>query len=309
MKSRTVLPAFFREALAWQGSVTPVVLPLVIMFGLMASLFCILEWISHTHFNVRISLPVPPYEIAGAALSVLIILRTNSSYERWWEGRRLWGGIVNQCRNFCGTSLAYGPRDEAWRRKIVTWTAAFPHACRLMLRGQRECRRLAELLGNDDYRRLMEADHLAMRVSQELAAFLREPLEQRAINDLAFAQADRERAQLMDHQGACERIMKTPLARVYSIKIRRMLTLFLITLPFALLHKLGNNWLVPPLTMMAAYPLLAIDQIAVELQNPFSPDNMSHLPLDEICTTIDRNVHAMLAGAPGLEPQPGSRAS
>ncbi|MDZ4834799.1 MAG: bestrophin family ion channel [Candidatus Melainabacteria bacterium] len=93
---------------------------------------------------------------------------------------------------------------------------------------------------------------------------------------------------------ACERILKTPLPLAYSIKIRRFIAIFLITLPLALIHEVGNNWLVPVLTMLVAYPLYSLDQLGVELQNPFNKSNLSHLPLDDICSNIERNVMALL---------------
>ncbi|MBX9722001.1 MAG: hypothetical protein K2X81_11440, partial [Candidatus Obscuribacterales bacterium] len=86
----------------------------------------------------------------------------------------------------------------------------------------------------------------------------------------------------------------TPLANAYSIKIRRFIALFLLTLPFALIHSLNNDWLVPIIAMLVAYPLFSLDQLGIELQNPFSVEHLSHLPLDEICAGIERNVIALL---------------
>ena len=114
------------------------------------------------------------------------------------------------------------------------------------------------------------------------------------MDGFAFIQIDRERALLIDHIGACERIVKTPLPRAYSINIRRFIVFFLLTLPFSLLHLLDNDWLVPFITMLVAAPLLALDQIGVELQNPFSTSNLSHLPLDDISAGIERNLLAAL---------------
>lgn len=115
----------------------------------------------------------------------------------------------------------------------------------------------------------------------------------------SFLQIDRERASLIDHVGACERILRTPLPIVYAIKIRRFIALFLLTLPFALLHRMNTEWLVPLITMMVAYPLLALDQIGVELQNPFSKANLNHLPLGEISANIERNLRELLKADDG----------
>lgn len=107
----------------------------------------------------------------------------------------------------------------------------------------------------------------------------------------AFHQAEKHRAQLIDHIGGCERILRTPLPIVYSIKIRRFLVLFLLVLPFALTPKVA--WLTPLLTMFVAYPLLALDQIGHDLQNPFASGTVSPLPLVDVCATIERSLLAL----------------
>ena len=91
------------------------------------------------------------------------------------------------------------------------------------------------------------------------------------MSGFAFHQAERERAMLIDHIGACERILKTPLPAVYSIKIRRFLVLFLVTLTFALFHKFQSDWLVPPFLMLVAYPMLAVDQIGASSRTRSRP--------------------------------------
>ena len=96
----------------------------------------------------------------------------------------------------------------------------------------------------------------------------------------------------IQHAFQMDRPYELPL--VYSIKIRRFIALFLISLPFALLHRMQAEWLVPLITMLVAYPLLALDRIGAELQNPFSEKNLSHLPLTEISATIERNLTALL---------------
>ena len=138
--------------------------------------------------------------------------------------------------------------------------------------------------------------HMPTAVAQQQALLLREAVESGGMDRFAFIQAERERAQLIDHIGACERILKTPLARVFSIKIRRFLFIYLFVLPFALVDKSGL--LTPLITALVAYPLLALDQIGIELQNPFSENQLSHLPLADICQTIEDNVLALDIGDP-----------
>jgi putative membrane protein len=285
---------FWREAFALHGSITPHVLPNVVLFGLFAAGVCVLSWTLEQRGMERISLEVAPHEIAGAALTLLLILRTNAGYDRWWEARKLWGGIVNQSRNLAISALSYGPPETTWQEKLIRWVAVFPHIARCSLRGQPPSSEVKLLIGADETSCLAQADHMPTFVALRLGDLLREASERLQMDKFAFLQIDRERALLVDHIGACERIKKTPLPLVYSIKIRQAIVLFLLTLPCALLHKMENDWLVPFITMLVAYPLFALDQIGVELQNPFSPANVSHLPLDEIASTIERNLFALL---------------
>lgn len=119
------------------------------------------------------------------------------------------------------------------------------------------------LLGPNASSQIFKSAHPPSFVALTLAQMLKQASSQGQLNQFQFIQIDKERAQLIDHVGACERILHSPLAMVYSIKIRRFIALFLFTLPFALMHKLGSDWLVPVVTMLVAYPLLALDRVGV----------------------------------------------
>lgn len=285
---------FWRDLVSPMGQAGRRVLGRVLVFGVLAWLVWWIEEATHTSLAVDLA----PYEIAGAALSLLLVLRTNAGYDRWWEARKLWGAIVNQARDLVVVSLANGPQDRPWREEIARWTAAFAHAVRRSLRGEREAPELAALLGAEEAARVAAAEHMPGYVSARIAAQLAAALGREQISGFAFLQADRDRALLLDHVGGCERILKTPLPRAYAVKIRQLVFVFLVTLPFALITRVG--WLTPLVTILTAYPLLALDEIGVELQRPFSTASLNHLPLDELCATIERNLLALLE----FEPRP-----
>ena len=156
------------------------------------------------------------------------------------------------------------------------------------MRNSRELPEVVKLLGEEEATRISAAGHMPSYVTMRLAQILHQAVDSGKMDKLAFLQVDKERASLMDHIGGCERISKTPLPRVYAIKIRRYIFLFLVTLPFTLLNKVG--WVTPFVTMFVAYPTLALDQMGIELPSPFSPRKLGHLPLDEITQTIEKNV-------------------
>ena len=201
---------FWGEAFAWSGSATPHVLPRVATFGLISALIC-------AFCRPDLAVPVGPHEVAGAVLTLLLVLRSNAGYERWWEARKLWGGIVNQARNLAIQALSYGPSDPTWRGEVVRWAVCFAHVSRRSLRGERAIPEVAALVGEGPASRIARSAHMPNAVAREIGRLLHEALEGRAMSGFAFLQAERERATLTDHIGACERILKTPLAKVYSI--------------------------------------------------------------------------------------------
>lgn len=286
---------FWRHVWAVKGAVSLHIAPRLLFFAAVSVLVVLLR--DHIGYY---GLEVGPVELAGATLVLLMVLRTNAGYDRWWEGRKLWGGIVNQSRNFAISTLSYASNaDRPFRERCVRWAAAFPHVAKRSLRGQRELPELVPLLGEENAARIARAEHMPSAVAAEMAAVLREGVERRGLSPFAFLQCDRERATLIDHIGACERILRTPLPLVYVIKIRRFVFVYLVALPFALVDEVG--WLTPLLTTLVAYPVLGLDQIAVELENPFAEENLSHLPLETISTTIEDNVLA-LPESPSVPP-------
>src|SRR5690606_37599822 len=126
------------------------------------------------------------YELIGAMLAVLLMLRTNAGYDRWYEGRKLWGGIVNQSRNLAQIGMTYGPADPKWRSEFVRWTAAFSHACRHSLRNERDISDLRNLLGPKDIAQLTAAQHMPLFVSNRIATLLRDAVDRDQMERFAF---------------------------------------------------------------------------------------------------------------------------
>jgi ion channel-forming bestrophin family protein len=283
---------FWADAMAWTDAVTAKLLLRIAGFGFFATLVAIAHGFTGWEGIDPIYLGY-----TGGLLAVLLVLRTNASYDRWWEGRKIWGGIVNQSRNLAIKGVEYGPEDLTWRRAFVRACAVFCHAARQSLRSQRDHAVFERLLGDDlEAAKIVSARHMPSAVASRLAKLIAQARTQ-GMDGFSFLELDRERALLIDYIGACERILKSPIPRVHSIKLRRFILLYLLGLPLALAHY--SPWIAPVATMLVAYPLLAIDQIAYELENPFDPTRMSHLPLDTICETIEGDVLALVPAAPG----------
>jgi putative membrane protein len=287
-------PGFLRGAVMWRGSVTPRILPILILMTCYSLLVVILDqyWRPLPHFDVT------PFEYTGVVLGLVLVFRTNAGHERWWEARKLWGGIVNQSRNIVITALNYsevsncGPQESLWRNEMVKWTITFSYAARESLRNGKNFDHLTHLLSGQELEALKSAVHMPLFVVGKIAALIQQARISHHIDGFVFAELESQRILLIDYIGACERILKTPMPLVYVIKARRFILIFLLLLPFSLTEKLGFSAVF--IFFLVAYPLLSLDRIGVELQNPFCINNLSHLPLHTICDSIQMHCLALL---------------
>lgn len=286
---------FWTEVFRLNGSVTPYVAGRLLSFTAFGALiYALFEWL-----HIKNGLATAHYEYIGVVLALLLVLRTNAGYDRWWEARKIWGGIVNQSRNLAQIGLVYGPADSAWRENYTRWVAAFSATCHHSLRGEHKFEQIedmCEIVGTAETRRLSEAEHMPMYAIRRVADSLKEAVDTGKMDRFYFLQAETERARLIDHIGGCERILRTPLASAFSIKIRRFLFLYLMFLPVAIVDAAGMA--TPLIVFLVAYPLLALDQIGVELENPFSKKRLNHLPLNQISETIRGNLMASIDPLP-----------
>src|SRR5262245_57681794 len=113
--------AFWIDAFAIQGSVFPLVVGRVLILTGFAAL---VTYLHYAPWFPNLAINSSPLEFAGATLGLMLVLRTNTGYDRWWEARKLWGTIINQSRVLGITALAHGPADPGWRDRILRWTAA-----------------------------------------------------------------------------------------------------------------------------------------------------------------------------------------
>ncbi|MDO9212322.1 MAG: bestrophin family ion channel [Methylococcales bacterium] len=282
---------FLRGALMWQGSVTPRILLSVFMMGLYT---LVLSMIDINYYKLP-RFEITPFEYTGAVLGLVLVFRTNAGHERWWEARKLWGAIVNQSRNLLIMTWNYGSDDKHWREEMTKWVVVFSFATKESLRLKKDFNNLQDTLNQSEIEELKNAQHMPIFVAGKIAGLLQQARSEYNLDMLLFTQFEKQRILLIDHIGACERILKTPMPLVYAIKTRRFILLYLLLLPFSLIDL--SSSMSALIAMLVAYPLLSIDKIGLELQNPFAQKNLSHLPLETICQGIKNTGMDILATA------------
>ncbi len=237
------------------------------------------------------SIPSTVHSLVGFALGLLLVFRTNTSYDRFWEGRKLWGAITNGSRNLARQSSVLLKDDPELMRATVRWTIAWPFAAMHSLRGGSGLGPAALRLPGDEVTASLASGNVPLDVARRITGHLARARDQGLVSDVLFAHFDQNVQQLIDALGGCERIKKTPLPFAYMVHIRRALILYCFTLPFALVESYGPGAIVG--TLLVAYIFFGIEEIGVEIENPFDGDD-NDLPLGRICATVERDLLGLI---------------
>lgn len=273
--------AWLRLLFAGRGSLEQAVISRVTLFGALAVAIAALDdW---TKIPAR--LPTGFHEVAGVVIGLVLAFRTNTAYARFWEGRTLWGGIVNASRNLARVVTYHASLNEAESHDFRVWIVAFVHGVRARLRGEQQVPEAAELIPPGDYQQMLAAPHPALYSASELSRRIG-ALSGR-LDPIIAGVAEHELGNLVNCLGGCEKILRTPTPLGYILLMERGAFLYLVTLPAALVGRVG--WLTPLVTIGVAYLVLMIETLGNELDNPFGLDP-SDLPLDTICSNISFDV-------------------
>lgn len=242
-------------------------------------------------FQLVPAMPATAHMLVGGAIGLLLVFRTNSSYDRFWEGRKQWGSIVNTTRNLARQSanLLAGAPEIADR--VILWTAAFASATMYRLRGEPLIGDLEPLLPADGVQRVQGSNHIPLAISREIGDLLNQAKQAGVISDIQQMSLDSNVGGLLDCLGACERIHSTPMPFAYAVHLRRSILAFCLTIPFVLAKDLG--WSTIPAVFLISYVYFGVEEIGVEIEDPFGVDE-NDLPLEAISSGIERTLRGLM---------------
>ncbi len=222
----------------------------------------------------------------GFVLSLLLAYRTNTAYDRWWEGRKLWGALVNNSRNLAIKLSAYlsDENDKDFFRKIIPTYASV----------------LSQHLMNEDVSKMLfegldleidHHEHHPNQVAQHIFQKANELYTSEKISGHQFYIINAELQSFTDICGACERIKNTPIPYSYSAFIKKFIFFYVMTLPFGFVFNLG--YYVVPVVVFIFYVLASLELIAEEIEDPFGSD-ANDLPTPKIASNIKKHVEELL---------------
>ena len=222
----------------------------------------------------------------GFVISLLLVFRTNTAYDRWWEGRKLWGSLVNNSRNFSIklSAILEDENDKHFFRKIIP---SYANVLQKHLKNEDTAKQLFEDLD-------LEIDHHKHKPNQVAMLMFQKINELYVAKKITGDQLIILNAEIQSFSevcGACERIKNTPIPYSYSAFIKKFIFFYVMTLPFGYSFSLG--YYVAPVVVFIFYVLASLELIAEEIEDPFGGD-VNDLPTKKISENIKKHVEEIL---------------
>ena len=231
------------------------------------------------------------HTLLGFAISMLLVFRTNTAYDRWWEGRRLWGSLVNNSRNLAVKLSGLFHNDDSCRRFFAQIIPTFCFELKAHLQSEETVWQLDEN-PHPEIPNFNRSGHVPNQVAKKMVGKLQQLNSEQKLSPEQMLFLNAEITSFLDICGACERIKNTPIPYSYSVFIKKFIFLYVLSLPIGLVFSLG--YLVIPVVVFVFYVLGSLELIAEEIEDPFGKD-ANDLPMQRLCDNIKRNVEEILA--------------
>lgn len=287
---------WFQLALRFRGSVIPAIYKRILgcsAFGVFISILY--------HFKLPVYHPSLESVIPSIVLGLLLVFRTNTAYERFWEGRKCWGTLVNNVRNLARqiwVSVAeLEPDDRVMKISTLRLLVAFAVASKLHLRAEAVSRELEELMPASQFFNLKTMNNPPLEIAFWIGDYLQQQYNRHCLNTYQLTAMQDLLNSMVDTLGGCERILKTPMPLAYAIHLKQLLLIYCLLLPFQLVNNLG--WWTGVIVALISFTLFGIEEIGIEIEDPFGHDE-NDLPLDAICSTMLRNIEDLITLTPSI---------
>ena len=232
------------------------------------------------HENDILSGLIGVYSLIGFVISLLLVFRTNTAYDRWWEGRKKWGALVNDTRNLAIklSSLAERKEDRDFFERMIP---NFVFATKEHLR---EGVISEEITLSDSEQHILENDHVPNAISKAIYARVIKLKREKGISEEDFIVLDKNMNALLDSLGACERIRNTPIPFSYSLFLKKFIFIYVTTLPLAFVSQFGYYSAL--IATFVFYVFVSMEVLAEEIEDPFGLDD-NDLPTDSLSVKIN----------------------
>jgi putative membrane protein len=292
------------------GSIVPAIISKIVFAAVIGCIACI---IGTDVLEVREGLQLSdhfydftPFAVFGIAISLFLGFRNNACYDRWWEARKQWGQQLITVRNLSRMLLAVAHTDSKEAVLMIRYASAHSHALRHQLRGDATAiKDRNTFLQSADIDKLDGSPNAADAILHLAASCLHTMKEIHAIDSIELVGIEKYLRELGQVQGACERLVSTPVPFPYRLLVLRTVWLYILLAPFAMVQNCG--WFTPVIMSIVAYVFFGYDELSCQLENPFSDKSQHSIPLEALCRTIDISTAAALGIKPPRPLEPAGR--
>ena len=272
----------------WEGSVLPQILFRLILLLLIS---IIIVYCRGSVFNYKIQLNPGPFTLFGIALAIFFGFRNNVSYERFWEGRKLWGSLLNTTRSLTRQVQTFaGEKDRKGVDEFVNLLISFTYALKHQLRHSDATIDITRISGSLLADKLKSAIYKPAMLLKEMGGWVKSRKLNGDFDSILAASFDQNLNELSNILGGCERIVSTPIPYTYKVLLHRTVYIYCFLLPFGFVDSLG--WMMPVIVVFIAYTFVALEAVADELEDPFGLEP-NDLALNSLCTMIETTLLEM----------------
>lgn len=279
----------------WRGSVLKKIVPQLVIITLFS---LAIYYFKGRIFDYKVHLNPTIFTLIGLALAIFMGFCNSASYDRYWEGRKLWGLLVVETRSLTRQILSLvnddSPDAKEEKQKVVKMISAFCWVLNDQLREKSGTEHVSRLLSPGQAEQLKNKKFQPNIILGFIADWLKEQNKKGNIDTIVLTSMDHQLNQFSNILGGCERIHNTPLPFAYSVLLHRTVYLYCFWLPFGLVDTLG--WMMPLIVLLISYTFIALDAIIQEIGDPFGEEE-NDLALNTICRTIEFSIFEQ-AGIP-----------
>jgi len=262
-------------------------IPVLIGIGAFTAAIVTIE-IYVLHWNYKNNTAI--HSILGFVLSMLLVFRTNSAYDRWWEGRKIWGDIVNQSRNLSFKFKTY-VKDQTVANELIQLIITYNYILRDHLLPNEVNKANLTLVNDDLKKELLASAHPPNLIAKYMFEKIEDLKNSGKLTEMQLLMLNEEMRSFTNNCGACERIKNTPIPYSYNLFLKKIIFLYVISIPFA--FGPDFRYATIAISMMLLYVFASIELIAEEIEDPFGNDD-NDLPLEEICGRIKNNLEEIM---------------
>lgn len=272
----------------WKGSVLRKIIPQLLVITIFS---LVVLYFKGNIYDYKVHLNPAIFTLLGLSLAIFMGFCNSASYDRFWEGRKLWGLLVIETRSLTRQVLTLinddSPDSKIKKQEFVKMISAVCWALNFQLRNKDVNEKLKKLLSDENFEKIKDKKFKPIILLDIMGEWINTQNREKNMDTIVLTSLDHQLNQLSNIVGGCERLANTPLPFAYNVLLHRTVYMYCFWLPFGLVDAVG--WMMPIIVLLISYTFIALDAIIKEIQDPFDEEE-NDLALNALCKTIEFSI-------------------